>query len=222
MSTDTGTGGGVIRLGDVAPDFEAETTHGRIRFHEWLGDAWGIIFSHPRDFTPVCTTELGEVARLRAEFERRGVRVIGLSVDDLESHQRWEADIADIAGAPMWFPMIADADRHVSGLYGMIHPNELDSATVRSVFVIDPNKRVRLMIVYPASVGRNFAEILRAIDALQRTARYPVATPANWQPGDRLILATSVPTDQARSVVGADAEELRPYLRLVADPEAAR
>jgi alkyl hydroperoxide reductase subunit AhpC len=213
---------GVIRIGDVAPDFEADTTKGKIRFHEWLGDSWGIIFSHPRDFTPVCTTELGEVARLREEFERRGVKVIGLSVDDVDSHHRWEADIADIAGADMWFPMIADPDRQVATLYGMIHPNELDSATVRSVFVIDPDKRVRLMIVYPAAVGRNFAEILRALDALQRTSRYPVVTPANWRPGERVILATSVPTEQSRAVVGADAEEVRPYLRLVADPDTAR
>jgi alkyl hydroperoxide reductase subunit AhpC len=213
---------GVIRIGDVAPDFEADTTKGKIRFHEWLGDSWGIIFSHPRDFTPVCTTELGEVARLREEFERRGVKVIGLSVDDVDSHHRWEADIADIAGADMWFPMIADPDREVATLYGMIHPNELDSATVRSVFVIDPDKRVRLMIVYPAAVGRNFAEILRALDALQRTSRYPVVTPANWRPGERVILATSVPTEQSRAVVGADAEEVRPYLRLVADPDTAR
>ncbi|ACU53804.1 Peroxidase [Acidimicrobium ferrooxidans DSM 10331] len=209
---------GVIKLGDIAPDFEAETTKGKIRFHEWLGDAWGILFSHPRDFTPVCTTELGEVARLRSEFESRGVRVIGLSVDDVESHHTWEADIADIAGAEMWFPMIADPDRTVSSLYGMVHPNELDSATVRSVFIIDPAKRVRLMITYPASVGRNFAEIVRVIDALQRTSRYPVVTPANWTPGQRVILATSVPTDQARAAVGHDAEEIRPYLRLVADP----
>ncbi len=212
---------GVVRLGDEAPDFEAETTHGRIRFHEWLGGSWAILFSHPRDFTPVCTTELGEVARLRPEFERRGVRVIGLSVDDVDSHRRWEADIADVAGAPMWFPMIADPDRHVSTLYGMIHPKELDSATVRSVFVIDPDRRVRLMITYPASVGRSFPEILRVLDALQRTARYPVSTPANWSPGERLILAPSVPTDQARAVVGSDATELRPYLRLVDDPGVA-
>jgi alkyl hydroperoxide reductase subunit AhpC len=211
-----------IQLGDEAPDFEAPTTQGTIRLHSWLGSSWGILFSHPRDFTPVCTTELGEVARLRGEFERRNVKVIGLSVDDVDSHHTWEADISEIAGAPMWFPMIADPDRTVSSLYGMIHPNELDSATVRSVFIIDPDKRVRLMITYPASVGRNFAEILRVIDALQRTSAYPVATPANWKPGDRLILATSVPTDQARSVVGSDAEELRPYLRLVADPMQAK
>ncbi len=172
---------GYIRLGDIAPDFTAETTIGTIRFHEWLEDSWGVIFSHPKDFTPVCTTELGYVAKIKPEFEKRGVKVIGLSVDPVESHHKWEADIGETQGTPMNFPMIADPERKVSELYGMIHPESLPMLTVRSVFVIGPDKKVKLMITYPASTGRNFDEVIRVIDSLQLTSKFSVATPANWK-----------------------------------------
>jgi alkyl hydroperoxide reductase subunit AhpC len=172
-----------LRLGDIAPDFEADTTQGPIRFHEWLGDSWGVLFSHPADFTPVCTTELGAVARLQGEFARRGTKVVGLSVDPVESHHRWEGDIGETQGTPVTFPVIADPDRKVSALYDMIHPNASASTTVRSVFVIGPDKKIKLILTYPMSTGRNFAEILRAIDSLQLTEAYPVATPRTGSPG---------------------------------------
>jgi alkyl hydroperoxide reductase subunit AhpC len=181
-----------LQLGQIAPDFEAETTEGRIRFHEWLGNSWGVIFSHPKDYTPVCTTELGYTAKLKPEFDRRGVKVIGLSVDTLDRHEGWNTDIAETQGSAVNFPMISDADKKVSTLYGMIHPEADAAVTVRTVFVIDPNKKIRLMLVYPPSTGRNFDEVLRVIDSLQATDRHKVATPVNWRPGDRAIVLASL------------------------------
>ena len=188
-----------IQLGQIAPDFEQDTTEGRLRFHQWLGDSWGVLFSHPKDFTPVCTTELGTVARMAPEWARRNVKVIGLSVDPAESHKGWEADIAETQGAAVNFPMIADPDRKVSTLYGMVHPEADPSVTVRSVFVIDPAKKVRLSLTYPPSAGRNFDEILRVIDSLQLTDAHKVTTPANWRPGDDVIIAPSVSDEAARA-----------------------
>ncbi len=205
----------MIQLGQVAPDFEAETTHGRIRFHEWLNGQWGVLFSHPKDFTPVCTTELGEAARLKAEFDRRGVKVIGLSVDPVARHAGWEADIVETQGTAVNFPMIADPDRKVSDLYGMVHPEADPALTVRTVFVIDPAKKVRLMMTYPPSCGRNFAEILRVIDSLQLTDRAKVATPVNWQKGQRAIIVPSVPKEEAERLFPQGWDEKKPYLRYV-------
>jgi alkyl hydroperoxide reductase subunit AhpC len=204
-----------IQLGQVAPDFEADTTTGRIRFHEWLGDSWGVLFSHPKDFTPVCTTELGEAARLKPEFDRRRVKIIGLSVDPLDRHAGWEADIADTQGHAVNFPMIADPDQKVSNLYGMIHPEADPAITVRTVYVIDPAKKVRLMMTYPPSTGRNFDEILRVIDSLQLTDRAKVATPVNWQPGQRAIIPPSIPDEQAKTLFPQGWKADRPYLRWV-------
>ena len=178
-----------LQLGDVAPDFTAETTEGTINFYDWLGDGWGILFSHPKDFTPVCTTELGEVSRLKGDFEKRNAKVIGLSVDPLDSHERWVGDIDDATGHSLNFPLIADSDRKVADLYGMIHPNANDTMTVRSVFIIGPDKKLKLTITYPASTGRNFEEILRVLDSLQLTAKYSVATPVNWHDGEDVIIA---------------------------------
>jgi alkyl hydroperoxide reductase subunit AhpC len=209
----------MVQLGDVVPDFEADTTQGHVRFHEWLGDSWGILFSHPKDYTPVCTTELGEVARLLPEFERRTTKVIGLSVDDVASHEGWEADIEEVRGHAVNFPMIGDADRKVASLYGMIHPKASDTLTVRSVFVIDPAKKLRLEMTYPASVGRNFAEILRVLDALQLSDAYPISTPVNWQPGDEVIIANSIDTQEARKRFEGF-REVKPYLRFAKDPGA--
>ena len=204
-----------IQLGQIAPDFEQDTTQGRLRFHEWAGGHWVVLFSHPRDYTPVCTTELGEVARLKPEFDRRGVRVIGLSVDTPERHGGWEQDIMDTQGSRVNFPMIADADRRVSDLYGMVHPEADAALTVRTVFVIDPAKRVRLMLTYPPSTGRNFAEILRVIDSLQLTDRHKVATPVNWQPGERAIILPSVSDEDARQRFPQGWDAPKPYLRYV-------
>jgi thioredoxin-dependent peroxiredoxin len=204
-----------IQLGQVAPDFEAETTTGRVRFHEWLGDSWGVLFSHPKDFTPVCTTELGEAARLKPEFDRRRVKIIGLSVDPLDRHAGWEADIADTQGHAVNFPMIADPDQKVSNLYGMIHPQADPAITVRTVYVIDPAKKVRLMMTYPPSTGRNFQEILRVIDSLQLTDRAKVATPVNWQPGQPAIIPPSIPDEQAKTLFPQGWKADRPYLRWV-------
>jgi alkyl hydroperoxide reductase subunit AhpC len=204
-----------IQLGQVAPDFEQDSTEGRIRFHDWLGDSWGVLFSHPKDFTPVCTTELGEVARLKPEFDRRHVKVIGLSVDSLEHHATWNQDILDVTGATVNFPMLSDADRTVSTLYGMIHPEADAALTVRSVFVIDPAKKVRLMLTYPPSAGRNFPEILRVIDSLQLTDTHKVATPVNWQPGDRAIIVPSVSDADAKERFPQGWEAKKPYLRYV-------
>jgi alkyl hydroperoxide reductase subunit AhpC len=207
-----------IRLGDTAPDFTAETTQGTVNFHEWLGDSWGVLFSHPKDFTPVCTTELGYVAKIKPEFDKRNVKVIGLSVDPVESHEKWEADIGETQGTAVNFPMIGDADRKVSDLYDMIHPNANDTLTVRSVFVIGPDKKVKLMITYPASTGRNFDEILRVIDSLQLTAGYKVATPVNWRDGDDVIIGSAVTDDEAKELWPDGWEEPKPYIRIVPAP----
>jgi alkyl hydroperoxide reductase subunit AhpC len=207
-----------LQIGDTAPDFAAETTLGPLRFHEWLGSSWGVLFSHPKDFTPVCTTELGYTERLRPEFEKRGVKVIGLSVDPLGDHQRWSDDIAETQGARPSFPLIADADRKVSTLYGMIHPKASTTLTVRSVFIIDPQHRIRATLTYPASTGRNFDEILRVVDSLQLTDQYKVATPVNWQQGDDVIIVPSVGNDEARTLFPQGWNELKPYLRTVKQP----
>ncbi|MDE0853477.1 MAG: peroxiredoxin [Nevskia sp.] len=208
-----------LQLGDIAPDFEAETTQGKIRFHDWLGGSWGVLFSHPRDYTPVCTTELGYTAKLKPEFDKRGVKVIGLSVDPLGSHEGWSRDIAETQGHAVNFPMIADPDRKVSTLYGMIHPNASDTFTVRSVFVIDPNKKVRLTITYPASTGRNFDEVLRVIDSLQLTDKHKVATPVNWKQGEDVIIVPSVKDEDAQKLFPQGWKALKPYLRLVPQPK---
>jgi alkyl hydroperoxide reductase subunit AhpC len=207
-----------LQLGQIAPDFEQESTKGKIRFHEWLGNSWGVLFSHPKDFTPVCTTELGEVARLRPEWEKRGVKTIGLSVDPVDSHRGWEEDIADTQGHAVDFPMLADADKKVSDLYGMIHPESDPALTVRSVYVIDPSKKIRLILTYPPSAGRNFQEILRTIDSLQLTDGEKVATPVNWQPGQPVIIVPSLTDAQAKERFPQGWKQLRPYLRVVELP----
>ncbi|MGI4959586.1 MAG: peroxiredoxin [Janthinobacterium lividum] len=209
-----------IQLGQVAPDFEQDTTQGRIRFHEWLGNSWGVLFSHPKDFTPVCTTELGMVARLGPEWVKRNVKVIGLSVDPVDSHHEWEKDIEETQGSGVDFPMIADPDRTVSTLYGMVHPLADPSLTVRTVFVIDPNKKVRLSLTYPPSAGRNFDEVLRVIDSLQLTDSHKVTTPANWQSGDDVIIAPSVSDETAKGMFPDGWKTLKPYLRMVKQPSA--
>lgn len=206
-----------LQLGDVAPDFTAPTASGEIRFHDWLGDSWGVLFSHPADFTPVCTTELGAVASLTDEFARRNTRVAAVSVDNAEDHRAWSADIAETQGHEVDFPMIADVDRKVSTLYGMIHPNASDTATVRSVFVIGPDKRIKLTLTYPASTGRNFAEVLRVIDSLQLTAEHKVATPADWRDGEDVIITPAVSdADAAERFPGYRA--VKPYLRYTPQP----
>jgi alkyl hydroperoxide reductase subunit AhpC len=207
-----------IQLGDTAPDFEAESTVGKIRFHDWLGKSWGVLFSHPKDYTPVCTTELGATARLKSEFAKRGVKVIGLSVDSVEDHNGWKRDIEQTQGAKVEFPMIADPELEIAELYDMIHPNASDRFTVRSVFVIDPNKKIRLTVNYPASTGRNFDEILRVIDSLQLTDKYRVATPANWQQGQDVIIVPSVSNDDAHELFPSGWKEVKPYLRVVPQP----
>jgi len=211
-----------LRLGDTAPDFHAETTSGPINFHDWLGDSWAVLFSHPRDFTPVCTTELGYVARLRPEFEKRGVKAIGLSIDPVTSHQGWAADIKDVTGHALNFPLIPDHDRRIAKLYDMIHPNASDTATVRSVFVIDPKKKIRLFITYPQTTGRNFDEILRVIDSLQLTDGHRVATPVNWKPGEDVIIVPAVTDEEARAKFPKGWRALKPYLRLTPQPEAVK
>jgi len=207
-----------IRLGDTAPDFTANTTDGEINFHEWIGDSWAVLFSHPKDFTPVCTTELGMAARLKPEFEKRNTKIIGLSVDSLTSHEGWAKDIEETQGAKVNFPMIADSDRKVSDLYDMIHPNASDTFTVRSVFVIDPDKKVKLTLTYPASMGRNFDELLRVIDSLQLTADYSVATPVNWKDGDDCIIVPSVSDEDAKEKFPAGFRAVKPYLRITPQP----
>lgn len=209
-----------LQLGDLAPDFTADTTEGPISFHAWLGESWGVLFSHPRDFTPVCTTELGRVAALAPEFARRGVKVLGLSVDPLGSHRAWAEDIAATQGAALNFPLVADPARAVANLYGMIHPAASDTFTVRSVFVIGPDKKIKLTLTYPASTGRNFDELLRVIDSLQLTARHKVATPADWQRGQDVIIVPSVTDGEARALFPEGWRAVRPYLRLVAQPGA--
>lgn len=207
-----------IRLGDIAPDFEQNSTAGMINFHDWVGDSWVVLFSHPKDFTPVCTTELGEVAKLKPEFARRGVKVIGLSVDSIDEHHSWIGDIEETQGVALNFPLIADSDRTVSNLYDMIHPSADNTLTVRSVFVIDSAKTVRLIITYPASTGRNFAEILRAIDSLQLTDNCKVATPVNWQHGDKVIIVPSLSNEQAKEMFPGGWDEQKPYLRVIDQP----
>jgi alkyl hydroperoxide reductase subunit AhpC len=209
-----------LRLGDTAPDFTAETTDGTINFHEYLGDGWGVLFSHPKDFTPVCTTELGRVAALRPEFDKRNCKVIGLSVDPLSDHQAWSKDIGETQGTPLNFPLIADADRKVSTLYDMIHPNADATFTVRSVFVIGPDKQVKLTLTYPASTGRNFDEILRVLDSLQLTSEHQVATPVDWNKGQSVIIVPTVTNEEAKARYPDGWDEVKPYLRLVPDPTA--
>lgn len=208
-----------LQLGDTVPDFTQESTYGPIHFHEWIGDDWAVLFSHPADFTPVCTTELGTVAKIKGEFDRRGVKVIGLSVDPMESHQGWLQDIEETQGVKLNFPILADADRKVSNLYGMIHPKSLDNFTVRSVYVISPDKKLRLTLTYPASTGRNFAELLRVIDSLQLTDRYKVATPANWQDGDDCVIVPALTDpEEMKQRFPKGWKELKPYLRMTPQP----
>ena len=207
-----------IRLGDIAPDFEAETTQGTISFHDWKGDSWAVLFSHPKDFTPVCTTELGTVAKLKPEFDKRNVKVIGLSVDPLDSHGKWADDIEETQGAALNFPLIADSDRKVADLYDMIHPNANDTLTVRSVFVIDGDNKVRLTLTYPAATGRNFDELLRVIDSLQLTDGYKVATPANWKDGDDVIIVPAVSDEEAKERFPKGFTIVKPYLRITPQP----
>lgn len=210
-----------IQLGQVAPDFEQDSNQGRIRFHDFLGDSWGILFSHPKDFTPVCTTELAEVARLKPEWEKRNTKTVGLSVDPTDRHSGWEKDIVETQGQALNFPLVADHDKKVSELYGMIHPEADPAVTVRTVYVIDPNKKVRLMLTYPPSTGRNFAEVLRVLDSLQLTDAHKVATPVNWNPGDDVIIVPSLSNDDAKARFPEGWKELKPYLRVVKQPPLA-
>jgi len=212
-----------LRLGDTAPDFEQASSLGPIRFHDWLGDSWGVLFSHPADFTPVCTTELGLTSKLQGEFAKRNVKVIALSVDPVDSHRRWIEDINSTQHTVLGFPIIADADRRVSELYDLIHPNASTTATVRSVFVIDPAKKIRLTLTYPASTGRNFDELLRVIDSLQLTDHHSVATPANWKQGDEVVILPSLQDPQLIAQKFPQGyRALTPYLRLTAQPAASR
>ena len=211
---------GVLQLGDIAPDFEADTTEGPIRFHAWLGNSWGVLFSHPKDFTPVCTTELGYTARLKPEFDKRGVKVIGLSVDPLDAHRQWSKDIEETQGTAPNFPMIADPGRKIAGLYDMIHPNASDTLTIRSAFIIGPDKKIKLSINYPASTGRNFDEILRVIDSLQLTAKHQVATPVNWKSGEDVIIVPSVSDEEARKKYPGGWKAPKPYLRIIPQPRS--
>jgi alkyl hydroperoxide reductase subunit AhpC len=216
-----------LKIGDIAPDFEAETTQGRIRFHDWIGSSWAVLFSHPKDFTPVCTTELGYMARIKPEFDKRDVKIIGLSVDPVDNHQRWATDIKETQGHAPNYPMIGDTDLTISKLYGML-PADLegscdgrtasDNQTVRNVFVVGPDKKIRLILVYPMSTGRNFDEVLRVIDSLQLTAKHKVSTPANWRAGEDVIISGSVSDDEARQTYPQGWKAPRPYLRIVPQP----
>ncbi|MEM9648255.1 MAG: peroxiredoxin [Bacteroidota bacterium] len=207
-----------LRLGDTAPDFTAETSQGTLNFYEYLGDGWGILFSHPADFTPVCTTELGTAAKFKDEFEKRNVKMMALSVDGAASHAEWIKDINETQNTLVNFPIIADEDRKVSDLYDMIHPNANDTLTVRSVFIVGPDKKVKLILTYPASTGRNFYELLRVVDSLQLTAYHKVATPANWESGEKVVVSPAIPTSEARELFSKGVEEVKPYLRLTPDP----
>ena len=207
-----------LLLGEIAPDFQAPTTQGEINFHDWIGDSWAVLFSHPKDFTPVCTTELGQVAKLKGDFDARNTKVIGLSVDPVDSHVEWEADIAETQGKAVNFPMIGDPEGTVANLYGMIHPNASGTLTVRSVFVIDPAKKIRLSLTYPASTGRNFDEILRVIDSLQLTDQFMVSTPANWRDGDDVVISPALSDDEASSRFPKGFTKLKPYLRMTPQP----
>lgn len=217
-----------IRIGDEAPDFTARTTEGEIRFHEWIGDSWAILFSHPKDFTPVCTTELGYMARLKPEFDKRNCKIIGLSIDSVEDHEAWKSDIEETQGAAVNYPMIGDTDLGVAKLYDMIHPNAsgdagkrsaVDNATIRSVFIIGPDKKVKVILTYPMSTGRNFDEVLRVLDSCQLTAKHKVATPVNWQQGDDVIIVPAVPDDEAKQKFPRGWDAPKPYLRIVSQPE---
>lgn len=208
-----------LQLGDTVPEFEAQTTEGPIRFHEWIGDGWAVLFSHPADFTPVCTTELGEVARLKPEFAKRNTKVVGLSVDPLDEHHAWAGDIAETQGHALNFPLIADPDRRIANLYGMVHPQANDTQTVRSVFVVGPDRKLKLSITYPASTGRNFEEILRVIDSLQLTAKHSVATPVNWRQGEDVIIVPSLSDEDAREKFPNGWRALKPYLRITPQPQ---
>ena len=217
-----------LSIGDTAPDFEAETTEGKIRFHDWIGDSWAVLFSHPKDFTPVCTTELGYMAKLKPEFDKRNVKIIGLSVDPVDNHAKWAKDIAETQGTAPNYPMIGDTDLKVAKLYGMLPADTPGSSegrtaannqTVRTVFVVGPDKKIKLMIVYPMTTGRNFDEVLRVIDSLQLTAKHRVATPVNWKPGEDVIIAGSVSDDEAKTIYPAGWKAPRPYLRIVAQPK---
>ena len=207
-----------VLLGDTAPDFTAETTDGTINFHDWKKDSWAVLFSHPKDFTPVCTTELGAVAKLKPEFDKRGVKVIGLSVDPIEDHNAWKADIEETQGTALNFPLIADPDRTVANLYSMIPADAQNNLTVRSVFVVGPDDKIKLTLTYPASTGRNFDELLRVIDSLQLTAKYKVATPANWKDGDNVIIGGPVSDEEAKQLFPDGWEAPKPYLRIVPQP----
>ena len=207
-----------LRLGDDAPDFTAETTEGTVNFHEWKGDSWAILFSHPKDFTPVCTTELGRVAALKDEWDKRNVKVIGISVDTSESHEGWAQDIKDVTGSELNFPLIADNEKKVADLYGLIHPNASDTTTVRSVFVIGPDNKLKLELTYPASTGRNFDEILRVVDSLQLTAGYKVATPVDWKQGEDVIIVPAVSDEDAKVQFPDGWDAKKPYLRVVKQP----
>lgn len=209
-----------IRLGDIAPDFTADSSLGTINLYEYLGDSWGILFSHPADFTPVCTTELGTAAKFKGEFDKRNVKMLALSVDGAESHNEWIKDINEVQQTTVNFPIIADEDKKVSDLYDMIHPNANDSFTVRSVFIISPDKKVKLTLTYPASTGRNFYELIRVIDSLQMTEVHKVATPANWEHGQDVVVSPSIPTDEARKLFPKGVKEVKYYLRLTPDPTA--
>ena len=216
-----------LHLGDEAPDFSAETTQGTINFHEWIGDGWAILFSHPKDFTPVCTTELGYMAKLKPEFDKRNTKIIGLSIDPVEDHHRWMSDIEETQQCQVNYPMIGDADLKVAKLYDMIHPNASgetkrtaqDNATIRSVFVVGPDKKIKLMLTYPMSTGRNFDELLRVLDSIQLTAKHKVATPVNWKPGDQVIISPAVSDDEARVKYPEGWSAPRPYLRIVEQPK---
>lgn len=208
-----------IRLGDTAPDFTANTTEGTIQFHKWLGDSWGLLFSHPKDFTPVCTTELGTAAHLKSEFDKRSTKIIGISVDSVSSHNSWATDIADTQGARLNFPIIGDQDRKVANLYDMIHPNASDTFTVRSVFFIGKDKKVKATITYPPSVGRDFNELLRVLDALQLSAKYEVSTPANWKEGDDVIISPAISDENAKEKFPKGFKTLKPYLRMTPQPD---
>nr|WP_299384479.1 peroxiredoxin [Allomuricauda sp.] len=209
-----------LRLGDSAPDFTAETSQGSLNFYDYLGDGWGILFSHPADFTPVCTTELGTAAKFKSEFDKRNVKMMALSVDGAASHNEWIKDINETQNTVVNFPIIADEDRKVSDLYDMIHPNADDTLTVRSVFIIGPDKKIKLILTYPASTGRNFYELLRVVDSLQLTAYHKVATPANWESGEKVVVSPAIPTNEAKEIFTKGVEEVKPYLRLTPDPTA--
>ncbi|MFP4133355.1 MAG: peroxiredoxin [Halothece sp.] len=208
-----------LQLGDQVPDFKQASSMGDISFYEWAGDGWVVLFSHPADYTPVCTTELGEVARLKPEFDKRNVKVLALSVDDTDSHKGWINDINETQKTEVNYPILADSDHKVSDLYGMIHPNSLNNLTVRSVFIIDPQKKLRLTLTYPASTGRNFPELLRVIDSLQLTDNYQVATPVNWKEGDDVVVVPSISTEEAKQKFPKGVTEVKPYLRMTPQPD---